>query len=167
MHARRRRRDRRGCDLARLVGFPRARPSPQRGSATARSGDATGRGDVRTRLRRDLIAALKAQDDVAIVALRSAIAAIDNAEAVDVRRDSHPEVSSEHVAGASAGVGSSEAARRVLSDADERAVVRAEADERSDAAAEYQKAGHRDVADRLRREADVLLRYLPAADSDR
>jgi hypothetical protein len=35
------------------------------------------------RLRRDLTAALKERDPVAVAALRSAIAAIENAEAVD------------------------------------------------------------------------------------
>jgi uncharacterized protein len=43
---------------------------------------------MRTRLRRDLIVAMEARDDVAVVALRSAIAAIDNAEAVEVREAS-------------------------------------------------------------------------------
>jgi uncharacterized protein len=121
---------------------------------------------VRTRLRRDLIVALKARDDVAVVALRSAIAAIDNAEAVEVRGASRREGSSEHIAGASAGVGSAEAERRVLSDAGVQAVIRAQADERSQAAHEYEELGRDDVAVRLRLEAALLRAYLPRPDRD-
>jgi hypothetical protein len=40
-------------------------------------------GDIRTRMRRALTAAIKARDRSAVTALRSALAAIDNAEAVD------------------------------------------------------------------------------------
>ncbi|MGO9899092.1 MAG: GatB/YqeY domain-containing protein [Solirubrobacteraceae bacterium] len=115
-------------------------------------------------MRGDLIAAMKARDDLAVVALRSAIAAIDDAEAIDVDRTASRDANSEHIAGASAGVGSTEAPRRVLSDADEHAVVRAQAEERFHAAQEYEKLGRGDVAERLRREADLLLAYLPAAD---
>jgi poly-gamma-glutamate capsule biosynthesis protein CapA/YwtB (metallophosphatase superfamily) len=82
-------------------------------------------------MRGDLIAAMKARDDLAVVALRSAIAAIDDAEAIDVDRTASRDANSEHIAGASAGVGSTEVPRRVLSDADEHAVVRAQAEERS------------------------------------
>lgn len=121
---------------------------------------------MRTRLRRDLIIAMKARDDVAVVALRSAIAAIDNAEAVDVCEASRHDESSEHIAGASAGVGSAEAERRVLSDADVRAVVRAQADERSQAAQEYEELGRDKIAERLRREAQLLRGYLPEPDRD-
>jgi uncharacterized protein len=39
--------------------------------------------DIRTRMRRGLTAAMKARDQRAVTALRSALAAIDNAEAVD------------------------------------------------------------------------------------
>ncbi|MFZ1995486.1 MAG: GatB/YqeY domain-containing protein [Solirubrobacteraceae bacterium] len=103
---------------------------------------------------------------MAVVALRSAIAAIDNAEAVDVCEASRHDESSEHIAGASAGVGSAEAERRVLSDADVRAVVRAQADERSQAAQEYEELGRDKIAERLRREAQLLRGYLPEPDRD-
>lgn len=121
---------------------------------------------MRNRLRRDLVVALKARDDVAVVALRSAIAAIDNAEAVEVPGPSRREGSSEHIAGASAGVGSAEAERRVLRDADVQAVVRAQADELSQAAHAYEELGRDDVAVRLRREAELLRAYLPEPERD-
>jgi uncharacterized protein YqeY len=40
-------------------------------------------GDIRTRMRRGLVDAMKARDQQAVAALRSALARIDNAEAVD------------------------------------------------------------------------------------
>ncbi|GIL31523.1 hypothetical protein NUM_67770 [Actinocatenispora comari] len=109
-------------------------------------------------MRRDLTTALKARDRVAVSALRSALAAIDNAEAVpapDARMSS-----SEHVAGAAVGVGSAEAARRELTPDDLHAIVAAEVAERVDAATGYARSGRQDAADRLRAEADVLRRYL-------
>ena len=47
----------------------------------------------------------------------------------------------------------------MLSDADIRAIIRKEAAERSQAAAEYEKLGRVDIADALRREAAVLDTY--------
>jgi hypothetical protein len=75
-------------------------------------------------LRADLTAALKARDRLTVAALRSAIAAIENGEAVHVSAVERTLASSEHVAGATAGVGSSDVARRPLSEADEIAIVR-------------------------------------------
>jgi uncharacterized protein len=63
-------------------------------------------GDVRDRLRRALPAAIKARDTVAVAALRSALAAIDNTEAVDPDaagpRPGAPEVQADPGAGAEA-----------------------------------------------------------------
>ena len=67
-------------------------------------------------LRQELLAARKARDPVAVAALGSAIGAIENAEAVDVSSGLPALTSSEHVAGATAGVGSSDVERRVLSE---------------------------------------------------
>ena len=115
---------------------------------------------MRTRLRQDLTEAMKAGDTVAVAALRSAIAAIDNAEAVDVASDPTSPLGTEHVAGARAGVGSTEAARRVLTEAEVEAIVRAQMDERRAAAKQYAALGDPNRAERLRRESDVLARYL-------
>jgi uncharacterized protein YqeY len=116
---------------------------------------------VRDRLREDLAAAMKARDRVAITVLRTTLAAIDNAEAVDVSPREPAGAASPHIAGSSAGVGSSDVTRRVLSDADIGEIIREEANERRDAASEYEKLGRVDMADALRREAAVLDGYLP------
>jgi hypothetical protein len=113
-------------------------------------------GDVRVRLGRALRDALKARDQVAASALRSALAAIANAEAVPPAASPAGAATNPYVAGAAAGVGGAEAERRVLSDAETGAIVQAEIAERHAAAAQYDEAGHADRAARLRREADVL-----------
>ncbi|GAA4950192.1 hypothetical protein GCM10023224_38030 [Streptomonospora halophila] len=113
---------------------------------------------MRIDMRRDLTAALKNRDKTAAAALRSALAAVENAEASDA--DLPAAADSEHVAGGAVGVGAAEAERRVLSEGDVRAIVAREADERSVSAQEYERLGRADAAERLRAEAEVLGRYL-------
>ncbi|WP_407563084.1 hypothetical protein [Streptomyces sp. 184] len=113
---------------------------------------------LRTLMRADLRAAMKERRREAVSALRAALAAIDNAEAVEAP-DALP-AGSEHVAGAHAGVGSAEAARRVLSADDVRALLRTQIAERRTEADVYETGGHGDAAARLRREADALDTYL-------
>jgi hypothetical protein len=96
---------------------------------------------------------------MAVAALRSAIAAIDNAEAVDIETGPR-DTASAYVAGATAGVGSSEAERLVLGDAEMRKIVQEQVDERIQAAEEYDRLGRDDQAERLRREAAVLSPYV-------
>ena len=103
---------------------------------------------------------MKARDPVAVAALRSAIAAIDNAEAADVMLAPPSRTSSGHVVGGVPGLGSAEVRRRDLSDADVRAIVSAEVHERIAAARDLETLGRKDAADRLRREAAVLGPYL-------
>ena len=69
--------------------------------------------DLRTRLRRRLSSALRDQDRPAVSALRSALAALDNAEAVQPAEGFRPEAS-EYFAGGVAGLGAAEVERRVL-----------------------------------------------------
>ena len=116
--------------------------------------------DARARLRPALAAALRARDMVAVSALRSALAAIGNAEAVEPGVAAPPGSGSPHVAGSVAGLGAAEAERRRLSAAEIGQIVRAEAGERERAARDYKRAGHADRAGRLRREAQVLLAVL-------
>ncbi|WP_020673415.1 GatB/YqeY domain-containing protein [Amycolatopsis nigrescens] len=115
---------------------------------------------MRASLRDGLKAALKTRDRVAITAHRSALAAIDNAEAVPVDQSLDTTTGNEHVAGAAVGLGSAEAERRHLTEADLRSIVENEVRERSVAAEEYAQLGRDDVAERLRAEAAVLSRYL-------
>jgi uncharacterized protein len=127
-------------------------------------------GDVRDRVRRALPAAIRARDTVAVAALRSALAAIDNAEAVDldtvVTRPVDPGAdasgagSHPGVAGSVAGVGAGEVARRPLTAWEIEETVRAEVVERQIVARIYEGAGRFDQAERLRREAQLLNAYL-------
>lgn len=109
---------------------------------------------METQLREGLRAAMRSRDAVATAALRSALGALGNATAVPPAALSG---GSEHFAGSAVGVGAAEAPRRVLTDAESAAVVRAEIDERLAAAARY---GPGPAADRLRAEAAVLQPYL-------
>lgn len=116
---------------------------------------------MRTSLRHDLKTAMRERDRVAISALRSVIAGIENAEAVEPTGRPVASTSDPHIAGSAGGAGAAEADRRVVSEADEVAFVREAVAERRSAAAEYESLGHDDQATRLHAEADVLARYLP------
>ena len=135
--------------------------------------------NLRERLRRALPAAMKARDRPAINALRSALAAIYNAGAVDptqARPDAaHPEPTAANaidpepgragggdpdVAGSVVGVGVTEVERRSLGEAQMAEIVRAEVLERERAAAGYERAGQLELAERLRGEAKVLSAFL-------
>jgi uncharacterized protein len=115
--------------------------------------------DIRTRLRRALGVALKARDAGAVSALRSAMSAIGNAEAVDPA--SRPAgTGSAHFAGTVAGLGAGEAQRRLLTEADAEAIVRHEAAEREAAVGEYERGGRAAEAARLREGARALMAVL-------
>jgi uncharacterized protein len=132
---------------------------------------------------------MKARDQPAVTALRSALAAIDNAEAVDIARatpaaEEHPAVAGETtggettgggipdrgiaggkvagggIAGAAVGLGAAEVERRTLTSAEMEAIVREEVAERQTAARAYERAGQSGHAERLRAEAEVLSAYL-------
>jgi uncharacterized protein len=131
-------------------------------------------GDIRTRMRRALPAAMKARDQPAVTALRSALAAIDNAEAVDTAKatptaEAHPagagevasgQVTGDEIVGAAVGLGAAEVERRTLTSAEMEAIVREEAAERQTAARAYERAGQPGHAERLRAEVKVLSAYL-------
>ncbi|MBW8738592.1 MAG: hypothetical protein JF621_16165 [Streptomyces turgidiscabies] len=100
---------------------------------------------------------MRARDKVAVSALRATLGALDNAEAAPVDEAALRGVAIEL---SPVGVGTTEAARRELSEGAVVDVVRAEADERLDAAAQLTAPAHADRAVRLRAEAAVLLRFL-------
>lgn len=124
-------------------------------------------GDVRELLRTRLRAAIGARDRVAVTALRSAISALDNAEAIEVVESDvsdGPSISTgEHVAGGVVGLGAAEAARRVLTIAEQHKVLATEISDRRSAADTYEQRGAADSAVRLREEAAVLERALGPA----
>ena len=123
------------------------------------------------RLRRALPAAMKARDRTAVDALRSALAAIDNAQAVDPPRPPPGDGGTEpggagghpRLAGTVVGVGAAEVERRRLSEAQLAEIVRAEIAEREAAADGYERVGQLEPAERLRGEAQVLASYLAGA----
>ncbi|GAA5056819.1 GatB/YqeY domain-containing protein [Nocardia callitridis] len=110
---------------------------------------------LRARMRAALTTAMKSRDRQAISALRSALGAIDNAEAVD---------GTEHRAGAvedsSVGVGSTEVRRRDLSESDIEQIVRTAIAERRTVADEYDGLGQAEHAAALRAEAETLSALL-------
>lgn len=109
---------------------------------------------MRRRLRDRLTIAVRDRDRPAVAALRSVLAALDNAEAVPAGSGST--AASEHVAGAAAGVGAGDVARRVLGPDEERDVVGREVDEMRSGAQEYEALGATDRADELRRAATLI-----------
>ncbi len=113
---------------------------------------------LRDRLRAALPPAIKARDRYAVAALRSALAAIENAEAV--APPPPPRLQEGVIAGATAGHSSGEATRVDLSEDQVAAIVRAEVDERRAAAGDYARAGQGERAARLTAEADVLAGHL-------
>ena len=114
---------------------------------------------VQARLRSALTRAMKARDPVARSAIRSALAAIDNAGAVDAHPDSQGG-SSEWISGGVRGLGAAEVQRRQLSEEQTADIVRSEISSRQRAAEEYEQRGRFDEAKRLRDESGVLDRVL-------
>ena len=119
---------------------------------------------IRDRLRAALPAALKARDRPAAAAIRSALGAIDNAEAVTATRHAAPVVDGP-IAGAVAGVGRADVPRRSLDEAEMRALVIAEVAERRRLAADCERLARDEEARQLRAQATLLETYLePPAD---
>ena len=102
--------------------------------------------------------ARKQRDTVRVSALRSALGAIDNAETPDAVAVAG--LQSGEIAGAVAGVGATEVARRELSDEQIRGLVQSEIDERRSAADDFIAGGHSERAAALRAEATVLADLL-------
>src|SRR5829696_4737572 len=126
--------------------------------------------DIRARMRRGLFDAMKARDQQAVAALRSTLARIDNAEAVDADAldaealDAEPALYSGEghpaVAGSVLGVGAADVDRRVLTPEEMAALVRDDVEEREIAAEVLVRVGRPDQAERLRAQAKLLTGYL-------
>jgi uncharacterized protein YqeY len=111
---------------------------------------------MRGRLAAALHPAMRARDAAAVSALRSALAAIGNAEAVPV--DSVPRAGAvEH---ALVGHGAADVPRRELTEAEVHEVVEGEVASRLSAAEHLEEAGRPDEGARLRAEAAVLRGHL-------
>ncbi|MEU4315030.1 GatB/YqeY domain-containing protein [Nocardia sp. NPDC024068] len=110
---------------------------------------------VRDRLRAALTVAMRARDRGTTALLRSTLAAIDNAEAVDIG-----EHRASAIEAAPTGPAAAEVPRRHLTEADIAALVRSEIADRLTAAGEYDTAGRGDRAAELRAEAATLTTFL-------
>ena len=120
---------------------------------------------LRRRLRDALGAAIKERDRIAVGALRSALAAIENAEAVDVARTAESGATGRATLAIEQipiGAGAADIARRQLTEDDVERIVRGEVVEREAAVAAYERAGQDDRAGRLREEIRVLSGHLTA-----
>lgn len=109
-------------------------------------------------LRESLLSARKSRDAASVAAFRSALSAIDNAETPPA--DQTDTRIGGPIAGAVSGVGSTEVARRALSDSEIRGLVQAEIDERLTAADQYLANGHHERAADLQSQAAVLMQVL-------
>jgi uncharacterized protein len=110
-------------------------------------------GAIREVLRRHLRERMVARDRPAAQAIRSAVAAIENAEAQPTDGSS----ATEQLLAAST---SADVARRVVSDEEARAVVVAEIDELDAAARHHRSIGRSDSAVTIEGQADLLRRIL-------
>ena len=106
--------------------------------------------ETQQQLRAALQDALRERDEPAGSALRSAIAALDNAGAID--SDEHAGA----IEAAASGVGAAEVPRRELTDHEVQYLLAAEVDQREATAASYERLGEHERAHRLRDEADTL-----------
>lgn len=109
---------------------------------------------TKARIRGDLTAAMKARRSAETSLLRAILAALDNAEAVPVG------TAHDRYAVRMFGDPSVEAPRRVLSEADVRALLLRETADREMAAQEFEALGKQNEAERLRNEVSLIARYL-------
>jgi hypothetical protein len=103
------------------------------------------------RLRADLSAAMRERDRARVTVLRTALAAIANAEAPAVETHSLPSV---------AAAGSTEVARLELTDDDRRRILRAQIADRHDTVDQYEHNGRDAEPAVLRSEIRILTSYL-------
>jgi len=101
-------------------------------------------------LRSDLEKALRSRDRVEMSTLRTLIAAVENATAIDVEASSEPKLGLSH-----------DQPRRVLSENDVAAIILHERDDLVAAATRYRDLGLVDEMADLERRARIVERYLP------
>jgi uncharacterized protein len=116
----------------------------------------SGSQNLRGQMAAALTEAMRSRDRVAVTALRSALAAVANAEAVPV--DTMPRAGA--VESTPVGAGAADAPRRELTEHDVRAVVAAELAEHEHSAAHLRGAGRPEEAERVAAEAAVLRELL-------
>jgi hypothetical protein len=114
--------------------------------------------EIRSRLSIDLRNAMKEKDSLAVNAIRSLMSAIDNAGAVPVEK---PEVMpiSGGIAGATEGLGSSEALRKELSDGEIKQIIQKEIDEMAKAVELINDSSYPESKERIE-QINILKTYL-------
>jgi uncharacterized protein YqeY len=122
--------------------------------------DRTSADAVRSELRQALGAAMKTRDAIAVAAFRSALAAIDNAEAADT--SDAPVIQPGAIAGGVAGLGAGEVPRRLVSEEQATEIVLGQIAKWQAAGAGYEGSGRQDYAARLHAEAAILTEFLLA-----
>ena len=120
--------------------------------------------DWKLLLRSVLREALRTKNTSSLSVIRETLAAIDNAEAADIRHA--PPAQSKVIAGAVDGIGAGDIARRELRPDEVRALVEREMQERRDSAASYASLGRQGEAAVLERQAEVLQSLLRTADDE-
>jgi uncharacterized protein YqeY len=115
--------------------------------------------ELRARLRQDLSAAMRARRTLEVAALRAAMAAVDNAEAIEAAPARKQPPPGERIAGAVAGVGSTDVARRPLTIAELEQILNRESDDLGEQASRCESLGRNEEASRLRSQAEVIRRY--------
>jgi hypothetical protein len=122
---------------------------------------------LRDALQSELAAAMQRRDRPVVTALRTTLSQLANAEAVPTPADVDTTKGSQHVAGATGGLGATEAQRATLSEDQVRAIVIGERIELLVHAERLTKMCRRDEADGVRRAADTIAALLaPGADAD-
>ena len=109
---------------------------------------------MQTRLREDLLTAMRAKGANEVAVLRVCLAAIDNAQAVPVG-DKHQTYEVKAF-----GDRSVEVPRQVLDAVEVRTVLLREMEDRLDGAGQFEQHGSADRAATLRAEAAIISRYL-------
>jgi uncharacterized protein YqeY len=104
---------------------------------------------MRARIKADLRDAMKSRRTVTVATLRSLLAAIDNAEAVDGTAVVNPVIGR-----------SNDVPRRELSEAEVRQLVQREADEYAGAVATYERLGLAEELEKVRLKLEVTRQYL-------
>ena len=115
---------------------------------------------LRERLRAALKTAMKARDRDTVSALRSTLAAIDNAEAVDASAMAPGALAIEQ---SPVGVGVAEVERRNLTEDQVAEIVRTEIADREAAARDYDRRGSTEHAELLRTQARAIAALLSPA----
>ena len=119
---------------------------------------------LRDVLHSELAAAIQRRDRPVVTALRTTLSQLANAEAVPAPADLDTSKASPHVAGATHGLGATEAPRATLTDERVRSIVAGERSELLAHAERLTKMCRRDEADGVRRAADTLAGLLAAAE---